>query len=80
LGMWVEGIKEFPDEAPPHARTFIKIVIISTSSFILQEGMASLNGRAPALPELDWNLPGRRPSRSSRGHAEGPKSPKGFVR
>jgi hypothetical protein len=35
LGMRVEGHKEFPDEAPPRAGTFVKVVIINTPSFVL---------------------------------------------
>jgi hypothetical protein len=37
VGMHDEGHKEFPDEAPPPARTFVKIIIISISSLVLQE-------------------------------------------
>jgi hypothetical protein len=51
--MWVEDRKEFLDEARPHTRTFIKIIIISTSSSILQEGMVSLHNGALISPELD---------------------------
>jgi hypothetical protein len=49
--MRAEGRIDFRDEAPPHTSTFIKIVIISTSWFVLQEGVTPVNGGVLIQPE-----------------------------
>jgi hypothetical protein len=76
--MRAEGRKEFPHQALPRARTFIRIAISITPSFILQGGMISLQGGA----RLRWSLTGIYSGGGPRalgGHAEGRKFPEALV-